>query len=482
MFRSSRLHAGRVTTDRFHEERSAPRGGWPLRPVFRSGRVHAGRVATGRLQEERVALGGAPALAHRAPHRLGQGREEREVFVEAEPLADLASGHRGVRRPRGHRLDERVAVGRDAVEPVSRGGHRAQQFDGPGRGVQSHAVAEPPVAVRIVREHDPDAPPAHRRRREVDPGAREIRGELHPVGARRIRHHRAFGQRVEPGLGLERHRAGEDASIDLGQRHVHRDVARGEPLRPARPARLVVAREHHLQHRPAGRVERRGPAPRPRRGHREAGGVQHHPRPAPLQHPLDQIRRGRILQARYVERERVHPARGEGVRQRVDGGEVGRLHVGAVEDDGGGGRIGGPSRDEVVEAAGAEARPVEAGPRQRGGLAPFGRVADEVGREGEEVARVRRAAVHAVLPQAVGGLRRDGAESGERGIRLVVAGKERERNRRGPAGLGDLLDPVGPVAGASEHPRDDELRPRDHRVDVEVHRHRMGELHEVGEP
>ena len=156
--------------------------------------------------------------------------------------------------------------------------------------------------------------------------------------------------------------------------------------------------------------------------------------------------------------------------------------MGAVEDDGRGGRTGGPPRHDVVEAAGPEPRPVEAGPRQRGGLAPFDRVADEVGREGEEVARVRRAAVHAVLPQAVGGLRRNGAERGELGIRLVVAGKERERNRRGPAGLGKLLDPVGPIACAPEHPRDDELRPRDHRVDVEVHRHRMGELHEVGEP
>ena len=412
----------------------------------------------------------------------GRGREEREVVVEIEALSDLAPGHRGVRRSRGHRLDERVAGGRDAVEPVPRGGHRAQQLDGPGRGVQSHAVADPPVAVRIVREHDADAPLAHRRRREVDPGARQIRGELHPVGARRIRHHRAFGQRVEPGLGLERHRAGEDASIDLGQRHVHRDVARGQPLRPARPALLVTAREHHLKHGPAARIERRRPAFRPRRGHREAGGVQHYPRLRQLQHPLDEVRRSRVLQARDVERKRIHPARAEGARQRVDGGEVGRLHVGAVEHDGRGGRAVDPPRHEVVEAAGPEARPVEAGPRQRGGLAPFDRVADEVGREGEQVARIRRPAMHAVLPQAVGGLRRYGAERGERRVRLVVAGKERERNGRSPAGLGELLDPVGPVAGAPEHPRDDELRLRDDRIDVEVHRHRMGELHEVGEP
>ena len=149
-----RLHEGRIAPGRLHEGRIAPgrlrEGRIALGRLHEGrialGRLHEERIALGRLHEERVALGSAPALAHRAPHRLGQGREEREVVVEIEALSDLAPGHRGVRRSRGHRLDERVAGGRDAVEPVPRGGHRAQQLDGPGRGVQSHAVADPPVA------------------------------------------------------------------------------------------------------------------------------------------------------------------------------------------------------------------------------------------------------------------------------------------------------------------------------------------------
>ena len=79
----------------------------------------------------------------------------------------------------------------------------------------------------------------------------------------------------------------------------------------------------------------------------------------------------------------------------------------------------------------------------------------------------------------VGG--RHGAERGEFGVGLVVAREEREGDRRRPAGGDDLLHAVRPVARAPQHPRNDELRARDHRLDMEVHRHRVGELHQVRE-
>ena len=200
------------------------------------------------------------------------------------------------------------------------------------------------------------------------------------------------------------------------------------------------------------------------------------------EHGLDEVRGDRVLEARHVERERVHAARAEGVHEGIDGGEVGRLDVGAVEDDGGGGGAFDPARGDLVEAARPDLRVVEAGARERRGLPPLARMPDEVGGEGEQVAGVRRPAVHAVLPQAVRALGRHRAEGGQLGVRLVVAGEEGERDGPGPAGLDELLHPVGPVAGPPQHPRDDELRVRDHRLDVEVHRHRMAELHEVREP
>ena len=170
------------------------------------------------------------------------------------------------------------------------------------------------------------------------------------------------------------------------------------------------------------------------------------------------------------------------MHQRVDGSEVRRLDVRAVKDDGSGGGAVDPPRDHVIEAARAEFRVVEAGPGERSRLPPLGRMPDEIGRKRKEVAGVRRPPVHAVLPEAMGALGRHGAEGSEPGVRLVVTRKEGEGDRRGPARLHDLLDPVRPVAGAAEHPRDDELRARDHRLDVEIHRHRVAELHEVREP
>ena len=221
---------------------------------------------------------------------------------------------------------------------------------------------------------------------------------------------------------------------------------------------------------------------RPRRRHREAGGVQDQVCLGPVQHALYEVRGDGILEARYVERKRIHAARAEGARERVDGREVGRLQVGAIEDDGGGGRAGKPFRGELFEPAHAHARTVDAGARQGGRLAPLARATDQVCGEGEQVARIGGARVHAVLPQAVGGLDRHASERHELGVGLVVAGKERERDRRGPAGFDELLDAVGPVAAAAEHARDDELRLRDHRLDVGVHRHRVGEVHEVRKP
>ena len=433
-------------------------------------------------QEVRVTLGLPPSLPHRLTYRRRQGGEEREVVVEGEPLPDRAPRDPRVRRAGRDRRDEGVPVLGDAVHVVARGGHRPEELHGPRRGVEPDPVAEPPVPVRVVREHDGDPPLGGRGGGEVDPRPREVRGERHPVAPRDVGDDRALGALVEPGLRLERHRAGEDPPVHLGERDVHRDVARGEPLGPALPVLLAPPREHHLEHRPAARVEGgRAPLGRARRRDREPGRVQHEAHPRVREHGGDEVRGDRVLEARHVERERVHPARAKGVHESVDGGEVRRLDVRAVEDDGGGGSALDPPGGHLVEAARPALRVVEPGPGERRGLAPLGRVPDEVGREGEEVPGVRGPAVHAVLPKPMGALGRNRAEGGKLGVRLVVARKEGEGDRPGPARLDELLHPVGPVAGAPQHPGDDEPRARDHRLDVEVHRHRVGELHEVRE-
>ena len=465
-----RRHERGVVVGRARVDVVAARGLDPHRHVAEAHRRHreAGRPVR-RRHEERVPFGGAPALAHRVAHFRREAGEEGEVVVQRKPLADLSSRRFRVRGPRRERPDERVPVRGDAVHGVSRRGHRAQQLHGSGGGVEADAVAEAPVAVGVVREHDADTPCCGRRCGQRDPRAGERGGELDAVGAGRVRHDRALGPRVEAGLGLEGHRTGENAAVHLGQRDVHRDVARRQSLHAPGPALLVPAREHHLEHRPPAGVE--GPLPplRARRCHREAGGVQHQAHVRLVQHPFREVRGDGVLQARHVERERVHPAGAERARERVDGGEVGRLKVRAIEDDGGGGGVRDPLRDELFEAAHARARTVDPGARQGGGLAPLAWATDEIRRKGEQVAGIGGTRVHAVLPQAVGGLGRHTAEGHELGIGLIVAGQEGERDRSGIAGLDELLDAVGPVAAAPEHARDDELRLRDHRLDVGVH-------------
>ena len=52
---------------------------------------------------------------------------------------------------------------------------------------------------------------------------------------------RTFRCGVVSSFGLEGDRAGEQPSVDLGQRHIHCEIARAEPPSTAVPAFLVTA-------------------------------------------------------------------------------------------------------------------------------------------------------------------------------------------------------------------------------------------------
>ena len=312
-----RRHERGVVVGRARVDVVAARGLDAHRRVAEAHRRHreAGRPVR-RRHEERVPFGGAPAFAHRVAHFRREAGKEGEVLVEGEVLADLASHTFRVRGTRRQRPDERVAVRGDAVDGVSRRGHRAQQLQGSGGGVEADAVAEAPVAVGVVREHDADAPLARRRRGKRDPRAGERGAELDAVGAGRVGHDRTLGPRVEAGLGLEGHRAGENAPVHLGQRDVHRDVAGRKSLHALGPALLVPAREHDLEDGPPAGVERPSPPRRARCRHREAGGVQHQACVRLVQGSFHEVRGDGVLQARHVEGECVHP-RGRGARLRA---------------------------------------------------------------------------------------------------------------------------------------------------------------------
>ncbi len=125
---------------------------------------------------------------------------------------------------------------------------------------------------------------------------------------------------------------------------------------------------------------------------------------------------------------------------------------------------------------------MQPGADQRFGFQPLGvGVADQAGGETQEMPRVLRPAVDEVLPQAMAGLGCQRREFGKFGVGLVVARQERDLGAGVAAGARDLVDAVRPVAAPAQKPHHDKLGLGDDRLDVEIDRHVVAELHQVGE-
>ena len=100
---------------------------------------------------------------------------------------------------------------------------------------------------------------------------------------------------------------------------------------------------------------------------------------------------------------------------------------------------------------------------------------------GEELTRVVETAVDQVLPEPVTGHGGQGAPAPQLQVRLIVAWQHGELNVAGAADRNDLLQTVGPVAAAAEQAQYHQARAADHLLDIQVDRHRMAELQEIGE-
>ena len=208
--------------------------------------------------EEGVGLGLPPAAGDRAPHGLRQGGEEAGVVGEGErDLGGARAGVAGVGGARGEPRHQRGTVRRralDAVAGVREGGHDARRAR---RRVEADSVADAPVAVRIVGEHQGDSARGRRSTCEAHPGGGEAGDEAAAFLVRLRDHDGRLRRLVEAGLGLERDRAGEDAPVDLGQRHVHGDVAGREAAgRP--PPTAARWRRRRSPAAPARRSRQRG--------------------------------------------------------------------------------------------------------------------------------------------------------------------------------------------------------------------------------
>ena len=118
----------------------------------------------------------------------------------------------------------------------------------------------------------------------------------------------------EPGLRwqriLECDGAGEHAAVELGQHHMHGQIGGAQPARAVAPRRAFGDGADDLEHRDAGRVERRRLI-----GAAAAGGKGRHGDDQRRLEPLERLAQKRaglaILQAGDEQRGRRQAARGE---------------------------------------------------------------------------------------------------------------------------------------------------------------------------
>ena len=93
-------------------------------------------------------------------------------------------------------------------------------------------------------------------RAQPRPIAREIGDKGDAVGDRPVADQIGLGLGIAAERRLERHRARQNAAVDLGKRHIHREIARAEAAGSGAPALLVAAGKDDLQDRAIGACQR----------------------------------------------------------------------------------------------------------------------------------------------------------------------------------------------------------------------------------
>ncbi len=341
--------------------------------------------------------------------------------------------------------------------------HRPQDRDRARRRVEAHAVCEPAIACRIVRQDDGDSPLAHRGRLQARPGRSQIGREGDPVGNRSMADEVDLGERAPLAHRLEGYRSCEHPAVDLGQGHAHREVTRREARHPVLPRLETAARQHDLEDRHVRQAQGIGLG-----AQREPRDVENDRRWQCRDQSLDQRAGTRVLEAGRKKPDGPMAARLELGQEGVDRQEVARLDQRPVEDDKGEGAAIGP---KVVEREGPATLPVEPRSQQRGRLQPRQRVADQRGRVAQTLFRIGDAALAEVAPEPSAGLRLERAPVVELGVRSVVArehgqGDRVAADRRRPPAPGHSSSSRGRPAdgarrGVPEPPRARrECRPR----------------------
>ena len=160
----------------------------------------------------------------------------------------------------------------------------------------------------------------------------------------------------------------------------------------------------------------------------------------------------------------------QGVGHGRDRSDIVREQVGAIEHDRG--------QRTVIQV-----EPKHAVLRTCLGLCPvIGAEAAQVGHEGEGAGHVGGAAVAETGVEPGKRVRRHGGQRGKRRVRAAIAGEHCERDGAGAAEGGQFFGAVTPVVEPAKQAQHDTARVGGRLLEVEVHRERVAQLAERGEP
>ncbi len=438
---------------------------------------------------ERVFLGLAPAVLDIAAQIVGELTVGDLVVGKAE--VDAASPHGAVGepigRPRHHRIHQRLGVRGRVVQAIAGVSEEIQHMDRARRRIEAHAIGEASVLVGIVGEDQRHAPVGGGFAAQFRPRRGEGGHKLDPVAPRLIGGDGAFGGLVEIGLPLEADGAGDDAAIDLGKRHVHRDIAGGEARLAAAPRLFRAAREDHLKD--WGLIgERRGKRVvgggivRVGAAHGEGGAVEDHRGGRFGEKPFQRRGAQGVFQRGHENRQGIKPRPQERFHQPIDRMQTRALNQCTIENHRHDRRPFGPSLACRFRPANPRARPIDARPQE--GRSGGGFLAALQHRLGiaQEVDAILRPALDEIGPEGVIVLGRNGRELAQLGIGLVIPRQRGERHARLVKPRRILLESEFPIARPAQNPRDHQPRAAGALIQMQVDRHRVLQVHQAGEP
>ncbi len=146
---------------------------------------------------------------------FGKIPEELYVIIDGKAFANDAPVIRRIGRAGHQRLHQRVAIGGQIGDVVACVAHGAHDLNGPGGRVQSDAIAEASVAVRVVGHDQGDPAIRSFGRSELRPIGSQSGDKVHAAGIRFVADKIGLDPLVEARLRLEGHRAGKNPAIDF---------------------------------------------------------------------------------------------------------------------------------------------------------------------------------------------------------------------------------------------------------------------------